>query len=239
MGTDGTPDGARAAATLLAVANQKGGVGKTTTALNLGAALAAHGRRVLLVDMDPQGALSVSLGVTPATERTVYPVLLGRAALAEVVAPTGIEGIDPAPATLDLAGAEMELIRGPGLWQFALQERLAPALAGCAYDYVLFDCPPSLGVLTYLGLVAARGVLVPVQCEYLAWRGMQLLFETLERVRHPRLNPALTVAGILPTMYDARTLHAREALDELRRRYGALVCEPPVRESRYSPLLRI
>ena len=231
MGTNRSPDDARATATLLAVANQKGGVGKTTTTLNLGAALAARGRRVLLVDTDPQGALSVSLGVTPATERTVYPVLLGRLPLVEVITPTGIEGIDLVPATLDLAGAEMELIRGPGLWQFTLQERLVPALTGTAYDYVLFDCPPSLGVLTYLCLVAAHGVLVPVQCEYLAWRGMQLLFETIEKVRHPRLNPGLAVAGIVPTMYDARTLHAREALEELRRRYGALVCEPPIRRT--------
>jgi len=211
-------------AQLLAVANQKGGVGKTTTTLNLGAALAERGRRVLLLDLDPQGALSISLGVDAPTENTIYPVLLGQRRLDDVIVPAGIPGMDLVPATLDLAGAEMELIRGTGLWQFTLQERLT--VVAPRYDFILLDCPPSLGVLTYTALVAAQSVVIPVQAEYLAWRGMQLLFETVEKIRHPRLNPGLAVTAIVPTMYDGRTMHAREALDELRRRHGDLVCEP-------------
>jgi chromosome partitioning protein len=203
-----------------ALAQQKGGVGKTTTAINLGAALKERGRRVLLVDLDPQGALSAGLGLDPlALDRTIYDVLRNaRADLTSAIRSTEA-GLDLAPANIDLAAAEIELVSEPGREQI-LKGKLAPV--GDAYDYILIDCPPSLSLLTLNALTAAGGVIIPVQTQYFALRGMDLLFNTVEKVR-ARLNPKLKITGILPTMYDARTTHAREVLEELRETYGKQV----------------
>jgi chromosome partitioning protein len=207
---------------IYALAQQKGGVGKTTTAINLGAALKERGRRVLLIDLDPQGALSAGLGLDPlALDRTIYDVLRSsRSDLAGVIRQTD-SGCDLAPANIDLAAAEIELVSEPGREQI-----LKGKLEGTAaeYDYVLIDCPPSLSLLTLNALTAARGVIIPVQTQYFALRGMDLLFGTVEKVQ-ARLNQKLKITGILPTMFDARTTHGREVLEELRETYGAQLFE--------------
>jgi chromosome partitioning protein len=203
-----------------AIAQQKGGVGKTTTTINLGAALAERGRRVLLLDLDPQGALSAGLGVDPLKlSETVYDALrLPDFDLARVVTKPGA-GCDLVPANIDLAASELELVSEPGRERI-LKEKLSPLLP--AYDYVLIDCPPSLSLLTLNALSAATHVIIPVQAQYFALRGMDLLLGTIEKVR-ARINPELRIAGILATMYDGRTLHSREVLDELRGVYGERV----------------
>lgn len=207
---------------IFALAQQKGGVGKTTTAINLGAALKERGRRVLLIDLDPQGALSAGLGLDPlALDRTVYDVLRSaRSDLAGAIRQTD-SGCDLAPANIDLAAAEIELVSEPGREQI-----LKGKLEGVTdrYDYILIDCPPSLSLLTLNALTAARGVIIPVQTQYFALRGMDLLFATVEKVQ-ARLNRKLKVTGILPTMFDARTTHGREVLEELRETYGAQLFE--------------
>ena len=205
-------------ARVLALCNQKGGVGKTTTTINLGAALAELGRRVLLVDLDPQGALSVGLGVNPlALDRTVYNLMLERGVtLSDVVLETGIEGLDLLPSNIDLSGAEVQLVSEVAREQ-TLRRALAPALPD--YDLVLIDCQPSLGLLTVNALTAAQGVLVPLECEYFALRGTALLVQTIEKVQE-RLNPDLELEGVLATMYDARTLHGREVLATVLDAFG-------------------
>lgn len=207
---------------IYALAQQKGGVGKTTTAINLGAALHERERRVLLIDLDPQGALSAGLGLDPlALDRTVYDVLRSaRSDLAGAIRQTD-SGCDLAPANIDLAAAEIELVSEPGREQI-----LKGKLEGVTdrYDYILIDCPPSLSLLTLNALTAARGVIIPVQTQYFALRGMDLLFATVEKVQ-ARLNRKLKVTGILPTMFDARTTHGREVLEELRETYGAQLFE--------------
>jgi len=197
-------------AKVLAVCNQKGGVGKTTTTINLGAALAEQGRRVLLVDLDPQGALSVGLGISPLQlERTIYNLLVERdITLADVLLETEIEGLDLLPSNIDLSAAEVQLVNEVAREQ-TLQRVLRPALKD--YDIVLMDCQPSLGLLTVNALTAADSVLIPLECEYFALRGVALLVQTIEKVRE-RLNPDLEIEGVLATMYDARTLHGREVL---------------------------
>jgi chromosome partitioning protein len=212
-------------AKVIAFAQQKGGVGKTTSTINLGAALMERGRRVLLVDLDPQGALSAGLGLNPlGLERTVYNVLRQSSlGLADVVQTTE-DGFDVVPANIDLAAAELELVSEPGR-EYFLKEKLGP-LQG-EYDYVLIDCQPSLGLLTLNALSAAERTILPVQTEYFALRGMDLLFDTIRKVQ-ARINPQLRVIGILPTMYDSRTLHAREVLDELRRTYPELLLKTVV-----------
>ncbi|MEP6463583.1 MAG: ParA family protein [Frankiaceae bacterium] len=203
---------------VLAMCNQKGGVGKTTTTINLGAALAEYGRRVLLVDFDPQGALSVGLGFQPGQfDRTVYDLLLERDVSAgDVIRPTAVPGLDLLPSNIDLSGAEVELVMEVGREQ-TLRRALAPVLAD--YDEVLLDCQPSLGLLTVNALAAADGVVIPLECEYFALRGVALLTNTMEKVRD-RINPELELIGVLPTMYDARTLHGREVLKTLVGGFG-------------------
>ena len=205
-------------ARVLAMCNQKGGVGKTTTTINLGAALAEVGRRVLLVDLDPQGALSVGLGVNPLSlDRTVYNLMLERdVSVEDVLLETGIEGLDLLPSNIDLSAAEVQLVNEVAREQ-TLRRVLAPVLPD--YDLVLIDCQPSLGLLTVNALTAASGVLVPLECEFFALRGTALLVQTIEKVQE-RLNPDLELEGVLATMYDARTLHGREVLARVVEAFG-------------------
>jgi chromosome partitioning protein len=197
-------------ARIAAVCNQKGGVGKTTTTINLGAALAEHGRRVLLVDFDPQGALSVGLGIQPhELDATVYNLLMERGLTAhDVVIKTRVDGMDLMPSNIDLSGAEVQLVHEVGR-EFVLGRALQPVLGD--YDVILIDCQPSLGLLTVNALACADGVIVPLECEYFALRGVALLMETIDKVSS-RLSPKLAIDGVLATMYDSRTLHTREVL---------------------------
>ena len=203
---------------ILAVVNQKGGVGKTTSTINLGAALAEEGARVLLVDFDPQGALSVGLGLNPnALEITVYNLLLdATVTFDEVVTPSRISGLDIIPANIDLAGAEVMLVNEVAREQ-SLRRGLAPGRE--RYNYILVDCPPSLGLLTVNALTAADAVLIPLECEYFALRGMALLMDTIRKIQE-RINPQLQIEGILATMLDSRTLHGREVLSRVTDAFG-------------------
>jgi chromosome partitioning protein len=203
---------------VIALANQKGGVGKTTTAINLGAALAERGKRVLLIDMDPQGALSVGLGLNPlALDQTLYNLLMDPKLDADpVITSTKITGLDLLPSNIDLAAAEVLLV-GEVAREQALARVLRPLRK--RYDFLLIDCPPSLGLLTVNSLTAADGVLVPLECEYFALRGMALLMDTISKITE-RLNPNLEIVGILATMYDARTVHGREVLGRVEDAFG-------------------
>ena len=205
-------------ARILAMCNQKGGVGKTTSTINLGAALAEQGRRVLLVDFDPQGALSVGLGVNPLQlDRTIYNLLMERNVVVDdVMLRTGVPGMDLLPSNIDLSAAEVQLVNEVAREQSLLRV-LGPVLAD--YDIVLIDCQPSLGLLTVNALTAAHGVIVPLECEFFALRGVALLIQTIDKVRE-RLNPQLELEGILATMYDARTLHGREVLARVVEAFG-------------------
>jgi len=206
---------------IYALANQKGGVGKTTTAVNLGAYLAAAGKRVLVVDVDPQANATSSLGVDrQSLSRSIYDVLLDGSLAGEAIVTTKHEGLELLPSTTALAGGEVELV---GL--MAREHRLERALAAVAdrYDYVFMDCPPSLGLLTVNALVAAQdGVLIPVQCEYLALEGLGHLLKTVYMARD-YLNPRLVIAGVILTMFDARTNLARQVVEEVRRYFPAYV----------------
>ena len=197
---------------------QKGGVGKTTTTINLGAGLAEWGRRVLLVDFDPQGALSVGLGIQPhELEATVYNLLMDRGVTAQdIVLKTNVAGMDLLPSNIDLSGAEVQLVHEVGR-EFVLGRVLEPLLPD--YDVVLIDCQPSLGLLTVNALACAHGVLVPLECEFFSLRGVALLIDTIDKVRE-RLNPDLKLAGILATMYDGRTLHGREVFVRVVEAFG-------------------
>ncbi|HEX2051632.1 MAG TPA: AAA family ATPase [Actinomycetota bacterium] len=210
---------------VLAFANQKGGVAKTTSALAIAAALSERGRRVLAVDMDPQAALTYSLGVDPdALDETVNDVLVRRLPVRDVVL---AREVDLVPANIDLAGAEAVLLAKTGR-EYALQRALRDVERD--YDVVVVDCPPSLGILTINALTAAGEVVVPMQCEALSHRGVGQLLETLEDIRH-FTNPELVVAGIVPTLFDGRTRHAQEVLADVASRYGVRVLEPPVKKS--------
>lgn len=208
------------------MANQKGGVAKTTTVHSLGAALAERGRRVLLVDLDPQACLTYSTGSDPEKlEASLHEVLMGKAAAADVLITQG--GTHLLPATIDLAGAEVHLLTRAGR-EYALARALDPIKA--AYDVILIDCPPSLGTLTINGLTAADGVLIPLQCETLSHRGVGQLLETIGDVRS-FTNPDLRVVGVIATMYDARTRLAQATLSAVGQAYGLPVLEPPVPKS--------
>jgi chromosome partitioning protein len=205
-------------ARIVAVCNQKGGVGKTTTTINLGAALAEQGRRVLLVDFDPQGALSVGLGIQPhEVESTVYNLLMERGTTAhDVMIKTAVQGMDLMPSNIDLSGAEVQLVHEVGR-EYVLGGALEEVLP--EYDVVMIDCQPSLGLLTINALACAAGVLIPLECEYFAMRGVALLMETIDKVSR-RLNPKLEIDGLLATRYDSRTLHTREVLTNIVNGFG-------------------
>jgi chromosome partitioning protein len=210
---------------VISFANQKGGVAKTTTTLNLGVAFAEQNLRVLLVDLDPQGNLTMSQGLNPDTiERSMFDVLVHRLPLEEVIHRAEV---DLAVSSIDLAGAELALSSMIGR-ERALEKALGPVKDN--YDYVLVDTPPSLGLLTINALVASNGVIVPVQCEYLSLRGLVQLENTLSMIRE-NLNPSVEIEGILPTMYDKRTLHSREAVEILQENFGELVFDTKIRKT--------
>jgi chromosome partitioning protein len=221
----------------IALMNQKGGVGKTTTTVNLGAALARRGLRVLLVDMDPQANLTVHLDVRPdGVGKSIYDVLGGRARLADALRPTSTLGMDVVPASLDLAGAEMELVNAVGREQ-VLREAVdrfdapgGPDAPPEPYDFLLVDCPPSLGLLSVNVLTAVREVIVPLQAEFFALQGMARLRDVIALVEK-RLNPGLAVLGILPSMLDSRTSLSREVLTEIRGYFGAAVFGTAIRRN--------
>jgi len=214
-----------ALASVIAFANQKGGVAKTTSTLNLGVALAEQGRRVLAVDLDPQGNLTMSQGWNPdEIERSMFDVLVHKLPITEIIRTSEIE---VAVSSIDLAGAELALSSMIGR-ERALEKALTPVRED--YDYILIDTPPSLGLLTINALVASNGVIVPVQCEYLSLRGLVQLENTLSMIRE-NLNPHVEIQGILPTMYDKRLLHSREAVEILKENFGDLVLQTKIRKT--------
>ena len=208
---------------ILAIANQKGGVGKTTTAINLGAGLGALERRVLLVDCDPQGNATRGLGIR-AAEPHLYHALVGEVALEAAIRPSGFPNLDLVPSQRDLVGLEVELVGEPG-WEQRMKTVLAQV--GDRYDTILLDCPPSLGHLTVNALTAADGVLVPLQCEYFALEGISELVSTIQRIQGG-LNPRLAIAGILLTMYDDRTNLSKDVAEEIRSHFAGKVYDTVV-----------
>lgn len=216
-------------ALIIAMCNQKGGVGKTTTTINLGAALAETGRSVLLVDFDPQGSLSVGLGVNPHTlETSIYNLLLGRdVAIEDVISPTATQGMDLLPANIDLSAAEVQLVS-----EVAREHTLKRVLDKVrnVYDIILIDCAPSLGLLTINALTSADRVLIPLEAEFFALRGVALLEDTIAKVRE-RINPDLSLLGIVATRFDARTLHSREVMDRVVERFGEGVFHTVIRRT--------
>ncbi|MCF8550753.1 MAG: AAA family ATPase [Candidatus Nanopelagicales bacterium] len=208
-------------ARVIAMVNQKGGVGKTTSTVSLGAALAGYGRKVLLVDFDPQGALSVALGMNPnAADLSIYNLLTDNDChVGDVITTTNVPDLDLIPSNIDLSAAEVQLVSEVGR-EYALQRALAPIIDD--YDIVLIDCQPSLGLLTLNALTASSEVIIPMVTEYFALRGVALLKDTIDKVTS-RLNPNLKIVGVLPTMHDPRTLHSREVLESVTGAFGDTV----------------
>jgi chromosome partitioning protein len=215
------PKTAHGPAKVIAMCNQKGGVGKTTSTINLGASLAEYGRRVLLVDLDPQGALSAGLGVPHyELEQTIHNVLVEpKVSVDDVLIHTRVKHMDLVPSNIDLSAAEIQLVNEVGREQ-TLARALYPVID--RYDYILIDCQPSLGLLTVNGLACADGVVIPTECEYFSLRGLALLTDTVDKVRE-RLNPKLSITGILITRFDTRTVNAREVMARVLERFGDLV----------------
>ena len=201
----------------IAIANQKGGVGKSTTAINLGAALALQGERILIVDLDPQGNATSGLGIDRGSiDESIYDVLVAEVPMEDVIEPTSVRNLHVIPATIDLAGAEIELVS-----TFSREQRLRNALTGldAGYDFIIIDCPPSLGLLTINAMTAADEVLVPIQCEYYALEGVGQLLKNVELVTS-NLNPALVVEGVVMTMFDGRTNLASDVVEQVRSHFG-------------------
>lgn len=215
---DPEPLSSHGPATIIAMCNQKGGVGKTTSTINMGAALAEFGRKVLLVDLDPQGALSAGLGIShEELDVTVHNLLVDNSSsIFDAILPSGVENLDLVPANIDLSAAEIQLVNEVGREQ-ALARALRPVMKD--YDFIIIDCQPSLGLLTVNALSCADSVMIPVESEYFSLRGLALLMDTVEKVRD-RLNFKLEVLGILVTMFDRRTLHAREVMERLVEAFG-------------------
>lgn len=216
-------------AKVIAVCNQKGGVGKTTTTVSVAGSLAEYGRKVLAIDLDPQGSMSIALGVPPtAQSATVYDAMMGNISNPRsAVMTTSVDGFHIIPANIDLAAAEMQLVNEVG--RESALSRVIDELAG-EYDDIIIDCQPSLGLLTVNALTAADNVLVPLECEYLSLRGVALLIDTVDKVKM-RLNKSLNLAAILPTMYDPRTLHTQEVLDRVRKSFKDVVTETTIRKT--------
>lgn len=213
---------------IIAILNQKGGVGKSTTAINLAAALGEMGKQVLLVDLDPQGNATSGLGVEKSLiKNCIYDVLLADTPINQVILPDIYEDLDLVPATINLAGAEVELVT-----EMARENRLKDAIGPVKgkYDYILIDCPPSLGLLTVNALVAADKLLIPIQCEFYALEGVTKLLESMKRVKS-RLNPTLNIFGVLMTMYDSRTTLSKQVVEEVRNYFGKIVFETPIPRS--------
>jgi len=216
-------------ATIISMCNQKGGVGKTTTTINLGAALVELGHKVLLVDFDPQGALSAGFGANPhELDLTVYNVMMDRKVdIKDVILPTGVENIDLLPANIDLSAAEVQLVN-----EVAREQVLASALRKVRdeYDVILIDCQPSLGLLTVNALTASEGVIIPLICEFFALRAVALLVDSIEKVQD-RLNPDLEISGVLATMFDARTIHSKEVLARIVDAFGDKVFDTVIKRT--------
>jgi len=206
-------------ARVIAVANQKGGVGKTTTVINLAACLAARHKKILVVDLDPQSNATSGLGLTPAENASLYPVLLAGEPIVQHIHKTPFRNIDLIPSELDLAGAEVEVARKAG-YLHCFRDALIPLLDSLAYDYILIDCPPSLGVLTMNALTAADAMLIPIQCDYYALEGLSVVARLIRQLRESGANPRIEICGIVLTMYDSRTRLAGEVVKEVRRHFG-------------------
>lgn len=214
---------------VVAVANQKGGVGKTTTVINLSACLAAMGKRVLVIDLDPQANTTSGLGLPAQTGASIYGALLGDKSAADLVRSTSVEGLQIIPSELDLAGAEVDVARQDG-YLHCLRRTLMPILGGessggssAAYDVVIMDCPPSLGILTMNALTAARSMLAPIQCEYYALEGLSVITQLVEQLSGSGANPGLVLEGILMTMFDSRTNLSSQVVGEVRAHFGSKV----------------
>ena len=226
---DPAPISQHGPARIISMVNQKGGVGKTTSTINLGAALAECGRKVLLVDFDPQGALSAGFGTNPhELELTVYNVMMDRKVdINDVILPTDIENIDLLPANIDLSAAEVQLVN-----EVAREQVLASALRKVQneYDVILIDCQPSLGLLTVNALTGSHGVIIPLICEFFALRAVALLVDSIEKVQD-RLNPDLEITGVLATMFDARTIHSKEVLARIIDAFGDKVFDTVIKRT--------